>query len=408
MEIRRQQEPESLEIENGKRQGAQSSQITEESPGKTDRKKKSGYLKLKFKVFLRTFGMMVLAFFIIFTLYRRFWFGRVGDWIVLFLQNIFHLEYYDARNIYQYGMRENMVLIIFVAVTLCFMLLFWASLSWFTRYFNEIDAGLEKLIQGEDKEIILSQEMEPMEKKLNLLRQTLERRELEAKLAEERKNNLVMYLAHDIRTPLTSVIGYLSLLEEAPDMPREQKAKYVHITLEKANRLEQLINEFFEITRYNIQQIVLEKEKIDLYYMLLQMIEEFYPLLGQKGNQAILHGDENVTVYGDPVKLARVFNNILKNAVAYSYENTKIHIFLEEMESGKIVIKFKNQGKTIPKEKLSSIFEKFYRMDEARNSNTGGAGLGLAIAKEIVKLHGGEIRAESEKEQVTFVVELPK
>lgn len=379
-----------------------------EISGKTDRKKKSGYLKLKFKVFLRTFGMIVLAFFIIFTLYRRFWFGRVGDWIVLFLQKVFHLEYFDARNIYQYGMRENMVLIIFVAVTLCFMLLFWASLSWFTRYFNEIDEGLEKLIQGEDKEIILSQEMEPMEKKLNLLRQTLERRELEAKLAEERKNNLVMYLAHDIRTPLTSVIGYLSLLEEAPDMPLEQKAKYVHITLEKANRLEQLINEFFEITRYNIQQIVLEKEKIDLYYMLLQMMEEFYPLLSQKGNQAVLHGDENVTVYGDPVKLARVFNNILKNAVAYSYDNTKIHIFLEEMESGKIVIRFKNQGKTIPKEKLSSIFEKFYRMDEARNSNTGGAGLGLAIAKEIVKLHGGEITAESEKEQVTFVVELPK
>lgn len=406
MEIRRQRETESPEIENG--QEAQSSQITEESPGKPDRKKKSGYLKLKFKVFLRTFGMMVLAFCIIFTLYRRFWFGRVGDWIVLFLQNVFHLEYYDARNIYQYGLRENMVLIIFVAVTLCFMLLFWASLSWFTRYFNEIDAGLEELIQGEDKEIILSQEMEPMEKKLNLLRQTLERRELEAKLAEERKNNLVMYLAHDIRTPLTSVIGYLSLLEEAPDMPLEQKAKYVHITLEKASRLEQLINEFFEITRYNIQQIVLEKEKIDLYYMLLQMIEEFYPLLGQKGNQAILHGDENVTVYGDPVKLARVFNNILKNAVAYSYDNTKIHIILEEMASGKIVIKFKNQGKTIPKEKLTSIFEKFYRMDEARNSNTGGAGLGLAIAKEIVKLHGGEISAESEKEQVTFVVELPK
>ncbi len=138
------------------------------------------------------------------------------------------------------------------------------------------------------------------------------------------------------------------------------------------------------------------------------MMEEFYPLLSQKGNQAVLHGDENVTVYGDPVKLARVFNNILKNAVAYSYEETKIHIFLEEMESGKVVVKFKNQGKTIPKEKLSSIFEKFYRMDEARNSNTGGAGLGLAIAKEIVKRHGGEITAESEKEQVTFVVELPK
>lgn len=371
-------------------------------------KKKSSYSKLKLKVFLRTMGMIVLAFCIIFTLYRRFWFGRVGDWIVLFLQNVFHLDYYDARNIYQYGMRENMVLIIFIAVALCFLLLFWVSLSWFTRYFNEIDEGLEKLIQGEGKDIILSQEMEPMEKKLNLLRQTLERRELEAKLAEERKNNLVMYLAHDIRTPLTSVIGYLSLLEEAPDMPQEQKAKYVHITLEKANRLEQLINEFFEITRYNIQQIVLEKEKIDLYYMLLQMIEEFYPLLSQKGNQAVLHGDENVTVYGDPVKLARVFNNILKNAVAYSYKNSKINIFLEEAEPSSVIIKFQNQGKTIPQEKLSSIFEKFYRMDEARTSNTGGAGLGLAIAKEIVTLHGGEISAQSQNEQVIFVVELPR
>lgn len=370
--------------------------------------KKSKYFKLKLKVFLRTLGMIVLAFGLILLLYRRFWFGRVGDWIVYFLQNVFHLDYYDARNIYQYGLRENLTLLIIVAAIFCFLLLFWFSLSWFTRYFNEIDEGLEKLIQGEDKEIILSQEMEPMEQKLNVLQQTLERRELEAKLAEERKNNLVMYLAHDIRTPLTSVIGYLSLLEEAPDMPVEQKAKYVHITLEKANRLERLINEFFEITRYNIQQIVLEKEKIDLYYMLLQMIEEFYPLLSQKGNQVELHGDENVTVFGDPIKLARVFNNILKNAVAYSYDNTRIHIFLEEIQPRQVVIKFQNEGRTIPKEKLSSIFEKFYRMDEARTSNTGGAGLGLAIAKEIVTLHGGEIYAESENEQVCFVVKLPK
>ena len=383
-------------------------EITNHSNLKQEKKKNSNYSKLKIKVFLRTLGMIVLAFCIIFTLYRRFWFGRVGDWIVIFLQNVFHLDYLDARNIYQYGLRENMSMIIFLAVTFCFLVLFWVSLSWFTRYFNEIDTGLEKLIQGENREILLSPEMAPMEQKLNVLRQALERRELEAKLAEERKNNLVMYLAHDIRTPLTSVVGYLSLLEEAPDMPVEQKAKYVHITLEKANRLEQLINEFFEITRYNIQQIVLEKEEIDLYYMLLQMIEEFYPLLAQKKNQAQLHGDENVTVFGDPIKLARVFNNILKNAVAYSYENTQIDIFLEEKQSGEIVVRFQNRGKTIPKEKLASIFEKFYRMDEARNTNTGGAGLGLAIAKEIVTLHGGKIFAESEKGQVVFVVELPK
>lgn len=377
---------------------------------RTKRKKNSAYSKLIFRIFMQTFAIVILTFLIISTLYKRFWFRRVGDWIVQFLQDAFQLELLDALNIYQYGLRENAWLFIFGAVTVCFLLLFRISLSWFIRYFNEIDAALDTLIQGDNREIVLTQEMAPMEQKLNALRQTLEKRELESRLAEERKNNLVMYLAHDIRTPLTSVIGYLSLLEEAPDMPMEQKAKYVHITLEKANRLEQLINEFFEITRYNIQEIVLEREEIDLYYMLLQMLEEFYPLLEEKGNRAELHSDENVSVYGDPVKLARVFNNILKNAVAYSYRNTQIDIFVEEvgtLQPEKIIITFQNQGKTIPKEKLESIFDKFYRMDEARNSNTGGAGLGLAIAREIVTRHGGRIFAESEKEQVTFRVELP-
>ncbi len=372
---------------------------------------------------MQTFAIVILTFLIIFTFYSRFWFRRVGDWIVQFLQDAFHLGREDALNIYQYGLRENSSLIIFGAVAVLFLLLFRFSLSWFIRYFNEIDAGLDRLIQGDNKEITMSPEMAPMEQKLNVLRQALEKRELEAKLSEERKNNLVMYLAHDIRTPLTSVIGYLSLLEEAKDMPMEQREKYVHITLEKAGRLEQLINEFFEITRYNIQEIVLEKEKIDLYYMLVQMLEEFYPVLEEKGNRAVLHSSEDVSVYGDPVKLARVFNNILRNAIAYSYRDTQIDIFVEEIykegaEIGsqqetqgalpeKTVICFQNRGKTIPKEKLSAIFDKFYRMDEARNSDTGGAGLGLAIAKEIVVRHGGRIYAESEREQVAFWVELP-
>ncbi len=395
---------------------------------KRQKEKDSGYSKLRVKILVQTFGVVVLAFFIIFILYSRFWFGRVGDWIVMFLQNALHLDYWDAWNIYNYGLRENSYLIIFAAVTVCFLLLFRIFLSHFIQYFNQISQGLDKLIQGNDKEILLSPEMEPIERKLNVLRQTLERRELEAKLAEERKNNLVMYLAHDIRTPLTSVIGYLSLLEEVPDMPVEQKAKYVHISLEKANRLEGLIQEFFEITRYNIQEIRLEKEEIDLYYMLVQMIEEFYPLLAEKGNEVILHSKENIKVYGDSIKLARVFNNILKNAIAYSYPSTQIEISVEERESekangygskekplgasemdaGSVIICFKNQGKTIPKEKLSSIFDKFYRMDEARNSDTGGAGLGLAIAKEIVTLHGGKIFAASESQQIVFQVELPR
>ncbi len=258
-----------------------------------------------------------------------------------------------------------------------------------------------------------------------------------------RKNDLITYLAHDLKTPLTSVVGYLSLLEEAPDMPAEQKARYVHIALDKAFRLEKLINEFFEITRYNLQQIVLEKETVDLEFMLVQMADEFYPVLQEHGNTVRLSFDgrewndkeggaqddnaenpapsgdrQTIQTYADPEKLARVFNNILKNAVAYSYPGTEISIELgvtQETEAragvpggqGRVTVAFSNHGRTIPRQRLDSVFEKFFRLDEARTIDNGGAGLGLAIAREIVTLHGGSITAQSENEVTVFTVELP-
>ena len=238
------------------------------------------------------------------------------------------------------------------------------------------------------------------------IKSTMQRHEQMLKEEASRKNDLIAYLAHDLKTPLTSVIGYLALLDEAQDMPIEQKTKYVNIALSKALRLEKLINEFFDITRYNLQQIDLEKESINLCHMLVQMTDEFYPLLNAHGDQTEVCVDEDITVYGDSIKLARVFNNILKNAIYYSYPDTIIKIWAENTATD-VWIYFCNKGKTIPAGKLNSIFEKFFRMDEARSTNTGGAGLGLAIAKEIITLHGGKITAESENESTTFRISLP-
>lgn len=240
----------------------------------------------------------------------------------------------------------------------------------------------------------------------------MQRNEQMLKEEAARKNDLITYLAHDLKTPLTSVIGYLSLLEEVPEMPAPQKAKYTHIALDKAMRLEKLINEFFEITRYNLQQIILEKETVDLSFMLVQMTDEFYPILNTHGNTLRLElppekeGEEGITVYADSEKLARVFNNILKNAVAYSYPNTEILVSCRE-EAEKAVVTFTNHGKTIPEQRLNAIFDKFFRLDDARSTNSGGAGLGLAIAREIVTLHGGSITADSRDEIITFMVTLP-
>lgn len=238
------------------------------------------------------------------------------------------------------------------------------------------------------------------------MKNDMQRQEQILKEESQRKSDLITYLAHDLKTPLTSVMGYLSLLDEAPDMPEAQKEKYIHIALTKAERLENLIAQFFEITQFNLHHMVLEKEHLDLAYMLMQMAEEFYPVLSAHGNTVDLQVDETLAVYGDGDKLARVFNNILKNAVAYSYESSVI-VIRGYFEQGMAVISFENHGKTIPKQKLDLIFEKFFRLDEARRSNTGGAGLGLAIAREIVELHKGSISAKSQEEKTTFQVRLP-
>ncbi len=378
---------------------------------KTDKNKnkkpthKTDFSQLKTKMLLQLLGTALLACIITYMIYQTIWHNQGGTWLVSALWRYFGIKSDVGQYLYSQIFRNHKDFVWITTIFVAFIVLLYSLLNKFTKYFSLINQEIDALLNDED-EISLPPEMSAIEQKLNMVRQTLQQRSMEAQFAEQRKNDLVMYLAHDIRTPLTSVIGYLSLLEEAPDMPVKQRAKYVHITLEKAYRLEKMINEFFEITRYNLQQITLQKETIDLYYMLVQLTDELSPILAANGNTVVLHADENLSVRGDSDKLARVFNNVLKNAAAYSFPNTEIILSAEEKDS-EIVITFQNKGKTIPREKLSTIFEKFYRLDEARTSNTGGAGLGLAIAKEIVNLHGGIITASSEGETVSFVIRLP-
>ncbi|MGG2074749.1 HAMP domain-containing sensor histidine kinase [Lysinibacillus irui] len=366
--------------------------------------------RLKRKMVVQIIIILLLA--IIIGLFINFAFidgvlqAPFADAFVDFCEKVLQLDYFAAQNAYNVLFQQNKPLWLAIGFIVLLLIIFYIALSRFTRYFHQISTSITMLADESDKEIQLPEELDFLEKKLNDVKNKLEKRARDAQEAEQRKNDLVVYLAHDIKTPLTSIIGYLSLLDEARDMPIEQKEKYVAITLEKSNRLEQLINEFFDITRFNLQSIVLEKDLIPLNYMLMQVADEFYPLLAPRGQKAVVKIDGEINIYADGHKLARVFNNILKNAIAYSDSNSTIEISAKS-ENNQTYISFTNTGKTIPPEKLTMIFEKFYRLDNARSTQTGGAGLGLAISNEIVQAHGGTITATSNNGKTVFTVMIP-
>lgn len=273
-------------------------------------------------------------------------------------------------------------------------------------YLDEMVSAAEELAEPTDKPITLPMDLKDIQDELNQVREQSIRNAYLARESEQRKNDLIVYLAHDLKTPLTSVVGYLNLLQDEPQISEQLRNKYIGIALNKALRLEDLINEFFDITRFNLTTLTLEPERINLSRMTEQIASEFYPVLAEKDLHWKLNIQPDIELVCDPDKLARVYDNLIRNAVNYSYAGTEILLTLQKIRGG-VKLYLCNHGKTISPDKLERIFDQFFRLDSSRSSATGGAGLGLAITKQIVELHGGQIRAGSEDESIFFTVFLP-
>ncbi|WP_342437753.1 HAMP domain-containing sensor histidine kinase [Paenibacillus sp. FSL L8-0436] len=230
----------------------------------------------------------------------------------------------------------------------------------------------------------------------------------EERRSEQIKNDLVTNVAHDLRSPLTSIIGYLNLINEDEYRDEVELRGYIQIVYAKVERLHHLINDLFEYTYVQNKETLISDQFINIEEMINQLVVQHRIQMQEAGMQmrTFITTDSPVIV-GDGNKIARVFENLIQNAMRYGKEGKYIDLIVSDSRQT-VEVEVKNYGKAIPSVDLPYIFERFYRVEKSRSEYTGGSGLGLAIAKSIVKLHGGEIEAKSSMGKTSFVVTLLK
>lgn len=334
------------------------------------------------------------------------WGQAMAQGVEMLCRGLFGMEEAAAQGVYRRLFREGWIYWVAGLAAVYLLGAFYMVLGRFTRWLDRIGGAVHQVVDETGEPVTLPRELAPLERDLRSLQSSLADGRAQAREAEQRRQDLVAFLAHDLRTPLTSVLGYLNLLRDDPGLTEEQRAKYTAIALDKANRLGELIGEFFDITKMDFAALGERRETIQLSLLLEQLSDEFYPAFAEKDLTCRCDIAQRLTVRGDADKLARVFDNVLRNAVSYSAPGGEVEIQAAERE-GWAEIAIRNQGLEIPEQELTNIFQKFYRLDQARSTRTGGAGLGLAIAREIVERHGGTIRAESDGRRTSFVIRLP-
>lgn len=311
---------------------------------------------------------------------------------------------------------------IVIEMIVCFIFFFSVYFVFFTKkivdYFEQIDRGIEEFSEGNfDIEFEVRNEDELSNMARNLNRTTGEINRILAKERDEEKSRkeFITCIAHDLRTPLTSVIGYLQLVMAKAHASRSNEElqikneEYVKIAYEKAIRLQGLIEELFSFTKTDSTELRLHLTEIDVVKLMEQLADECYPSLQEAGLALEFKTSaEVIKIEADGELMARAIANLLTNGIKYGKDGKKLIIDLyREDENSDLHIRIINYGRLIPKKDIDHIFDKFYRVEESRSLQTGGAGLGLAITQNIVELHGGSVNVKSDLSGTVFEIVLP-
>jgi signal transduction histidine kinase len=231
----------------------------------------------------------------------------------------------------------------------------------------------------------------------------------EEKAIEQSKDELITNVSHDIRTPLTSIIGYLGLLKNGAVTSQEDMLKYINIAYDKAEQMRSLANDLFEYTTLKSTKTKLNVTPINIKGMMEQVAAGFELEAEKKGIAfSVKARPDDLIVNADVEKLVRVYNNLISNALKYAAGASRINLVANLINHEQVELRVENNGKPIPKDKLKKIFDRFYRVESSRNTKTGGTGLGLSIVQGAVELHGGTIRCESNKDWTSFIILLPR
>jgi signal transduction histidine kinase len=277
------------------------------------------------------------------------------------------------------------------------------------RYISRISDAMQSISEGDlniTVDIEGDDEFSVMAASLNKMVEDLRGLMDKEREAERTKNELITNIAHDLRTPLTSIIGYLELLSGETKLDPEVQKNYIGIAYVKTKRLEKLIEDLFGFTKLNYGKISMHVAKVDVVKLLSQLLEEFYPSFVDKNLSYELQSNVPAQmISADGNLLARLFDNLINNAIKYGADGKRILVKVHGSEE-LVTIQVINYGYVIPEEELPLIFNKFYRVEQSRSTNTGGTGLGLAIAKNIVDMHGGTIHVTSDLSGTVFTIKL--
>lgn len=277
-------------------------------------------------------------------------------------------------------------------------------------YFSLIAQSIQQLSEGQfdlDLPVKNKGPLSDMAHNLNQVKGQLETLIEEEKRAIRSKNELVTNVSHDLRTPLTSIIGYLRLIEEDKYKDEVELRYFVDVAYGKAKRLNLMVNDLFEFTKINNREMALRKVSFNLNELLRQLAAQFTPELIEAGMEIEFKtGSDDLMIEADPDKIMRVFENLISNAIKYGKDGKKVNLNVGVNERC-AVVKVINYGEAIPEKAIPFIFERMYRVEQSRSDETGGTGLGLAIAKGIVELHHGEINVTSNEAETIFEVQLP-